>query len=357
MSLPLSRLRRTRLGLELLEDRCVPASAFSYDSMTQALTITGSTTSTNQFSYDQRAVNDPVQGTYYRVTFTMNGETQQYVAGNGGDVIVPGFSTVSHVTAFGNGAGDTAILTVNDAFDNGSGQLTYLTGGVVLGPRGGELLNQANGTNGPPVDFMDLNNFPTTYIYFTNGLRDTAQLLDSPNADDLFVSVGNFAYMKNGLNNSSAYFNLVSGAASVYSYSSNATDQAYHYVPTSFLPVSFVSSGSAYSYTSGTDDGYRSFFDVAVGFKFNYGIASGTTAIAYIIDSPGDDVFSGNADYFGSLSSSYLYSTDSAGDLTLFNEAVGFNTVYAQSFVGGTDFAYNNAPSHNILGGAWILLT
>jgi hypothetical protein len=44
--------RSVRLTLERLEDRWVP-SAFSYDSGTQTLTITGSTTSANQFQFDQ----------------------------------------------------------------------------------------------------------------------------------------------------------------------------------------------------------------------------------------------------------------------------------------------------------------
>jgi hypothetical protein len=40
-----------------------------------------------------------------------------------------------------------------------------------------------------------------------------------------------------------------------------------------------------------------------------------------------------------------------------FNAAPGFALVFAQSFNGGTDYAYNFDPQHNILGGNWILLT
>jgi hypothetical protein len=40
-----------------------------------------------------------------------------------------------------------------------------------------------------------------------------------------------------------------------------------------------------------------------------------------------------------------------------FNVAEGFMLVYAESFVGGADYAYNYDPNHNILGGAWIMLT
>ena len=47
--------------------------------------------------------------------------------------------------------------------------------------------------------------------------------------------------------------------------------------------------------------------------------------------------------------------SDSTG--SLFNVAEGFALVYAQSFVGGTDYAYNYALGHNILNSRWILLT
>jgi len=36
--------------------------------------------------------------------------------------------------------------------------------------------------------------------------------------------------------------------------------------------------------------------------------------------------------------------------------AEGFALVFGQSFQGGMDFAYNRDPSHNVLGGNWILL-
>jgi hypothetical protein len=99
---------------------------------------------------------------------------------------------------------------------------------------------------------------------------------------------------------------------------------------------------------SGTDAG-QSFFNVAVGFGVNYGIATHGRSIAYLIDSPGNDTF------FGSTALSYLSGT-TAGQ-SLFNEAEGFALVNGESFVGGMDFAYNFDPNHNLLAGKWILLT
>jgi hypothetical protein len=90
---------------------------------------------------------------------------------------------------------------------------------------------------------------------------------------------------------------------------------------------------------SGADSNGQSFFNVAVGFQVSYGIATHGNAIAYLIDSPGNDVFVGHASY------SYL---SGAG---VFNVAESFNMVYAESFVGGTDFAYLYDPTHNIITG------
>ncbi len=52
---------------------------------------------------------------------------------------------------------------------------------------------------------------------------------------------------------------------------------------------------------------------------------------------------------------SYMYATDGTGRFTEFDSADAFAIVFAQSFVGGTDFATNYDPTHNILGGRWIL--
>jgi hypothetical protein len=113
---------------------------------------------------------------------------------------------------------------------------------------------------------------------------------------------------------------------------------------------SFVASGDAYSYMSGTDNS-QSFFNEAVGFSVVYAIATHGQSIAYLLDSPGNDVFAGYAAY------SYMSGNDPNTGRSFLNVAEGFALVYAESFNGGTDYAYNYAPSHNILNNHWILLT
>jgi hypothetical protein len=126
----------------------------------------------------------------------------------------------------------------------------------------------------------------------------------------------------------------------------NLADQAWHYDTAAM--DSFVASGNTFSYMSGTDNG-QSFFNEAVGFQVTYAVATHGQSYAYLLDSPGNDVFVGYAPY------SYMSGSDDTG--ALFNVAEGFALVYGESFVGGTDFAYNYSPSHNILNSRWILLT
>jgi hypothetical protein len=91
------------------------------------------------------------------------------------------------------------------------------------------------------------------------------------------------------------------------------------------------------------------FFNVGVGFHVAYGISTHGNAIRYLIDSPGNDTFVGNTTV------SYLSGSDSMGNV--FNVAEAFALVYAESFVGGNDYAYNHDASHNILNSKWNLLT
>jgi hypothetical protein len=335
---------RVRLALERLEDRWVP-SAFSYDATTQTLTITG-TPSNDLFQYNQSttAVNALGGVTFY--TFTMNGETQQY-----GGELTP---HIAQVIVNGNGGADTATLTINDGYQLPNlPQTFYNTSVMILGPGGGRLqhdLNPGDNHTPQPTDFMFLNQFRTTYTYLTNGNKDSAQLTDSTTGSDRFVTAGTYAYMTDNPNNPT-YFQFVSGASNVYGYSTNpGHDSTTHYDAAGSVDA-FVSSGSAYSYLSGSDANNHAFFNEAVGFTVNYAVATHGNAIAYLIDSPRNDVFVGHTAY------SYLYSDNADGSLALFNLAQGFQKVYAQSFVGGTDFAYNFDVNENVLGGAWIMLT
>src|SRR5439155_25734697 len=105
------------------------------------------------------------------------------------------------------------------------------------------------------------------------------------------------------------------------------------------------------SYISGTDQG-QSFVNVAMGFRTTtaHALHPGQD-VAYFVDSPGSDVFSGEAGV------SYMYSLDAHGGFTEFDAAYGFSTVFAASVNGGLDLAYNHDPAHTILTGRWVLLS
>jgi hypothetical protein len=152
-----------------------------------------------------------------------------------------------------------------------------------------------------------------------------------------FVSAGHYAYMNSGND-----FYYITGAASVRGIAVNAGDVAYHYNGSG--PSQFLASGIAYSFMQGTDNG-KSFYNEADGFRFNYGIAKHTGDTATIYDSPLDDVFAGYTSY------SYLYRTDPDGTLAEYDYVQGFGSVTAESFVGGTDYAYVADPNVNHVSG------
>jgi hypothetical protein len=296
----------------------VTPPGFVYDPNTQTLTITG-----KSFMYSQTTTSD-MTGTHTTYTFTMDGTTHSYPD-----------TQLSHVIVNGQGSA-TATLVTSDTYTGTDGKPHETAEIVVLGAGGGQV--QKIGPTGAASVFVQLNNFPTSYAYV--GRADSGRINAKPGGQNIFVTGGGYSYIF-GMGE----FHLISGAPNVYGYSANSTDQAWHY-DTAALD-SFVSSGRAYSYMSGTDAG-KTFFNVAVGFGVNYGIATHGMSFAYLIDSPGNDTF------FGSTAYSYISGT--TGGQSLFNVAEGFALVFGQSFQGGMDFAYNRDPSHNVLGGNWILL-
>jgi hypothetical protein len=166
------------------------------------------------------------------------------------------------------------------------------------------------------------------------------ELYASQGVANEFVTAGTYSYM-----GAPGEFHLISGAAYVYGYSANPTDLAWHY-DTAALDA-FVSSGNAYSYLSGTDNG-QVFFNEAVGFATTYALATHGLSIAYFIDSPGTNVFYGSAPF------SYLSGTSSAQ--AFFDEAQGFTLVHATFSQGGTNFAYNDDSGLNLLSGTFTFL-
>ena len=307
---------------------------FSYDALHQVLNITGSAVS-NTFTYFQGSAVDGSGTLQTTCDFTLNGATIAYPQ-----------SQLSGVNANGQGANSTAVFITNDTYVGSDGQTHETAETVVLGPGGGSL-NKPNAA-GTVQTFVQLNGFSTSYAYV--GHADSAILVGTPYpvVQSIFVTAGNYSYIFGG-----GQFHLVSGAKYVYGYGSNNSesdpvDQAWQYDAAGSLDA-FVASGNAYSYMSGSDTNGNTFFNEAVGFQVTYGIATHGNAIAYMLDSPGNDTFFGTATY------SYMSGSDSTG--SLFNVAEGFALIYAESFVGGTDFAYNYDPNHNILNSRWILLT
>jgi hypothetical protein len=295
------------------------------------------TAAQNEFDYSQATTQDADGNLHTTFAFTLNG-VELDVPDSAGQY--PLLLTV-YVTA--QGQNNTAVLVTNDTYLGIDGQRHETAESVELGnasASGGGANDSALVRNGSPSS-IHLSGFSTIYAYV--GRADTGQIYGTTQqgGENIFVSAGSYSYVT-GM----GQYYEVSGAPIDYGYAANPADQAWHYDTAAM--DSFVASGNVFSYMSGTDNG-QSFFNEAVGFQATYGIATHSQSFAYLIDSPGDDVFVGNAAY------SYMSGNDNAG--SLFNVAEGFALVYGESFVGGTDYAYNNSPSHNILNSRWILLT
>jgi hypothetical protein len=299
---------------------------FAYDLVTKVLTITGT-----NFNFTQATTADAT-GLHTLYTFAIDGTKQTYQD-----------TELSQVIINGSGAGAQAVLITSDTYVGTDGKTHETAESVQSGPGGG-IVDRID-ANGNANLFLTLTGFHTSYAYV--GRADSAQLKGAVGSgiQNVFVTAGNYAYEFQAGGNE---FHLISGAATVHGFAVNSTDQAWHYDAAGGLD-SFVASGNAFSYMSGSDTSGNSFFNVAVGFQTTYGVSTHGNAIAYLIDSPGNDTFVGNT------ALSYLSGSDTAG--AVFNVAEGFALVYAESILGGTDFAYNRDPRHNILSGPWIVLT
>src|SRR5262249_7573195 len=139
-----------------------------------------------------------------------------------------------------------------------------------------------NDAAGNGVLFLTLEGFLKQYTFA--GHADTGLIIATSGPQNFFVSAGGYAYMT-----ADPAFYYVGGAKYVYGFAVNSYDVAYHYDGSEASAL--VMSGTAYSFMLGTDHG-QSFFNEAVGFKTNYGIAThpGQDS-AYFYDSALDDVF------------------------------------------------------------------
>src|SRR5207237_4989714 len=188
--------------------------------------------------------------------------------------------------------------------------------------------------SGNATDFVTLTGFES--VFANASAADQGFIDATAGVKNVFVGAGGYAYMNTGDHAERFYY--LKGAQYVYSYALSALDYAYQYDGSG--PSAFTVSGTAYSLMLGTDGG-KQFFNEAVGFVFNEGIAQHPAQdVAYFYDSAGDDALTGF--------SQYTSLTSADGSFQENNIAAYFSQVYAFSFVGGNDTAtiYDAAVNH-----------
>ena len=323
-------------GVELLDD-----TAGTAYSGTLTLTDNHFTASGTDVAIDNESTT-PIDGSGN--TLTLSGTTLGFTQSTTADASGTHTTSTVNIDGSSQSISDTLFSTV---VVNGTGVAMLLTNDTYLGTDGqmhetAETVTMGNGAGMvQSTDFLlQFNGFST--VYAVVGHADAGLINGTTGMQNVFVSAGSYSYMTSG----SAFY-YITGAKYVYGYSTGAGDMAYHYDGSG--PSALVMSGTAYSFMLGTDNG-QSFFNEAVGFTFNEGIAQHAGQdTAYFYDSPGIDVFA------GATSASYMYSDNPDGSLAEYDLAQGFAQVYAYSFVGGTDYAYNYDPAHNHTSGFFRL--
>jgi hypothetical protein len=288
---------------------------FSYDPTSKTVTVT-----TSAFGYSKVTTAD---GSGLHSTYNLNADGR----------VQPFPDTVMSL-AIVHGQGGRATLTTNDTYVGTDGATHETAERMIIGNGGGKLQNLGG------QDLVQLSGFNA--VYAVAGHADQGSIIGTPGVLNVFVGSGIYAYMNSG---NSFYY--VTGAQYVYGYAANSYDIAFNYDGSG--PSTYVSSGIAYNYMVGTDQG-QSFFNEGVGFRLNEGVARHGGDVAYIFDSPQSDTFKGGTQY------SYLYIQNASGGYDEYDAVAGFAHVYAMSFVGGTDYAYVYDPVVNTVVG-FVLLT
>jgi hypothetical protein len=299
-------------------------NGFAYDPSTMTLTISG-----RSFVFSQATTDFGAHTTY---TFTIDGQMESFP-----DI------TLTHVIVNGIGplTENLARLNTSDTFVDRNGQSQETTEFIDLGPgSSGEILKYNDA--GQIYQLMQLDNFVD--IMAAAGPADVGQLIGTPGVASSFQTFGLAADMFSASGERLG----IGGAGYVYGYALSALDVAIHYDGTG--PSLFGAVGTQDSYMLGTDEG-RSFLNIAVGFRFNYGIAQHAGDAATFYDSPRNDVFSGGTEL------SYMYADNLDGSLAEYDSAQGFTSVVAAAFMGGVDYAYNHDPNHNTVVGFILLPT
>jgi hypothetical protein len=309
------------------------ATGYSYDFSTDTLSISAPAGSTFVYNKVNNGYSILIEGhttNYYYPNYAF--------AVNGGASLTYPYAALSHVNVNFASSGNVATLTTNDG--------SFFSAVVSVGNGGAAVLRYQYDAqeNVVLVDFMQLSGFDS--VSANLGSADFGMLMGTPGEMNSFVTAGSYSYV-----NSGTVFGIhyqINGAQTLYAYAAGPNDIAYQYDGSD--PSTYTVSGRDYSLMTGTDHG-MAFFNETVGFSTYIGLASHPgqdTAIFY--DSSANDVFS------GASGKSYMYSNNPDGSLAYYDEVIGFAQVYAYSFVGGTDYAYNFDPQHNHTSG-FIVLT
>ena len=281
-------------------------------------------------AFDQTTAIGAYSNVHSNYTFNLNGVTQTY----------PDTSAKS-ATVNAPGSNNTAVLFTNDTYLGADGQTHETREVVSLGQGGGQIFRFD--AAGKLYTFLQATGFNTVQAFV--GRADSGLLIGTlGTANDFFISGNRFA---NAYSSFPAASYQIFGAPTVVAYPGSSGDLIQLYDGSG--PSTYIVSGDAYSTMSGTDQGLP-FFNQGVGFTHNSAIATHGGDAAIFYDSPSSDVFVGNS------SGAYMYSDNPDGSLAYWDSEDGFSPVYAFSFNGGTDYAYNYDPQNNHTSG-FIVLT
>jgi len=258
-------------------------------------------------------------GLHTTYTFTLNGNAESFTD-----------TQLSQVIVTAQGGPNTASIFTNDTY-LGTDGLTHETGEAVVIGDGFALVEKLD-AGGNPLPFLQIGGFTT--IYATAGHADPSVIAATPGVQNTFVSAGGYSYIDSG----SAFY-LMTGAKYVYSYAVGQGDMAIHYDGSG--PSAYVVAGTAYSLMLGTDNG-QSFFNEAVGFTFNEGIAQHAGQdLAFFYAETGADQFAGYSQY------SALRRADGSAEN---DSALFFDQVYAYSAGGSATALVDDSRVNHTVG-------
>src|SRR5205823_26051 len=139
-------------------------------------------------------------------SFTMNSEQMSYTD-----------AQVKTVLVYGLGGNDTGVVDLSDSFtitgQNSPQQLPFT---AVLNTGGGYVLNNIGDV------FLQFYQFTNSAAYLPNNV--SGFLYTPPSSNSRLVTAGHYSYVTGN-----GEFHLINGGSALYGFSTNASDQVYHY--------------------------------------------------------------------------------------------------------------------------------